>query len=98
MSEPGAPQTVPEVLSHFREKYAPSVRIPQPTRDLIAALHARTDAEVARAITADRLHRGTALAVLKQFAIEVEKMDQEFGAELVATHTEAVVRGANHGG
>ena len=61
-------------------------------RKALTTVYSQTDAEVASAITSDKLHRGTALFVLKQFAIEVEKIDPEFGAKLIATHTEEAVR------
>ena len=48
----------------------------------------RADHEVATAIERDQLHRGTALFVMKQFALQVEKLDRALGSELVAAHAE----------
>jgi hypothetical protein len=58
-------------------------------RNAVRVIFANTDAEIGAAILADRLHRGTALCVLKQFSLEVEKIDPAFSQELVAIHSEA---------
>lgn len=59
-------------------------------RETVEAIFAATDAEVASAIAKDKLHRGTALFVLKQFALEVEKFEP--ASELVAAHCEEAIR------
>lgn len=63
----------------------------QVVRDSVRAIFSGADAEVARAIARDRLHKGTALVVLSLFAEEARRIDPE-SEELVAVHTEAICR------
>jgi len=60
-----------------------------PTRHTLREVFDGTDAEVARGIDAQKLHRGTALFVMKALALELEKNGLE---EVVATRTEAAVK------
>jgi hypothetical protein len=62
--------------------------LPIEATNALRVVFANADAEVSHAIQEDKLHRGTALFVLKQFVLEVEKIDPKFAAELVATHSE----------
>lgn len=57
-------------------------------RNVLSGVFTNWDFAVARGVEKERLHRGTVLFVMKQFALEVEKVDRAFGAELVAWQTE----------
>jgi hypothetical protein len=58
-------------------------------RRLIVAIFSGTDAETARRIAADQLHRGTSLTVLQTMRDEARRFDPELAEKMIARHTEA---------
>lgn len=58
-------------------------------RRLIVQIFSRTDAETARQIATERLHKGTSLAVLQIARDEARRLDPLLAEEMIARHTEA---------